>query len=310
MPGLRGLVAAIGDAEAVLLAGPPGGGRRPVLPGGGGQGGAGGVLPDPPSAGGARRRPPGAPRRRGPPANARRPPAGGRGPRPRAPGDGAGVPAGVRRDLQAEHERFYAGPAAAQVGSRPVHAGRTRHWPPWPGSAPSRWADDRVKVDRILAAAAPPPCHRRLDLELSWKPRVQLWLRASGRCRRPFDADAVAAMADRGVREHLGELHGPSTGRASSRRSITSPTSAARSWPPTCARCWPSSPTRRRPTRSPWPTSWPGRWAPSWGTCSPAASSSSAATSPACATTSPAGASRSVASYWAHRPCGWSAGAC
>jgi hypothetical protein len=65
--------------------------------------------------------------------------------------------------------------------------------------------DDRVKVDRLLAAAAPARCERRLDLELSWKPRCSCGF-ALGQSPPSFDVEAVRALVDRGVREHLAEL--------------------------------------------------------------------------------------------------------
>ncbi len=106
-----------------------------------------------------------------------------------------------------EHERFYGGPVTAQVAAvraTPAYTalaalGRI-------GALAVR--DDRVKVDRVLAAAAPARCDRRLDLELSWKPRCSCGF-AIGQTRPPFDAEAVEAMADRGVREHLAELDRP-----------------------------------------------------------------------------------------------------
>ncbi len=68
--------------------------------------------------------------------------------------------------------------------------------------------DDRVKVDRALAVAAPPPCPRRLDLELAWKPRCGCGFSLD---QEPpsFERDALLAMAQRGVRQHLAELARP-----------------------------------------------------------------------------------------------------
>ena len=106
-----------------------------------------------------------------------------------------------------EHERFYAGPAAAQVAavrSTPAYQALAA----LAGIGALAVGDDRVKVDRILAAAAPSPCDRRIDLELSWKPRCGCGF-AIGQVPPPFDAEAIAAIADRGVREHLCELHRP-----------------------------------------------------------------------------------------------------
>jgi hypothetical protein len=106
-----------------------------------------------------------------------------------------------------EHDRFYSGAgaaAAAVVRSTPAYQAL---------AALARIgalavADDRVKVDRILAAAAPAPCHRRLELELSWKPRCDCGF-AIGQEPPAFDAGAVTAMVERGVRQHLGELQLP-----------------------------------------------------------------------------------------------------
>ena len=171
----------------------------------------------------------------------------------------------------------------------------TRRSPPSPGSAPSRWA---TTGSRSTASWLPPPLPRA-DRRSRPRTVVEAALRLRVRDRpgsAPVRRRGVAAIADRGVRSTCGSCTDPSTGPASSRPSIISPTWAARSRPPTCGRCWPSSPTRPRPTPSWSPTFLPGRWVPSWTTCSPGATSWSAATSPGCATTSPAGASRSVAS--------------
>jgi hypothetical protein len=68
------------------------------------------------------------------------------------------------------HVRFYAGPAAkeaATVRSTAAYQALAA----LAGIGALAVADDRVKVDRLLAAATPMPCDRRLDLELSWKPR-------------------------------------------------------------------------------------------------------------------------------------------
>jgi hypothetical protein len=108
---------------------------------------------------------------------------------------------------KAEHDRYYAGPVAARaaaVRSTPAYQALAA----LAGVGVAAVADDRVKVDRILGSAAPPPCHRRLDLELSWKPRCSCGF-AIGQEPPEFDADAVVAMAERGVRQHLGDLHLP-----------------------------------------------------------------------------------------------------
>ncbi|MGH9185349.1 MAG: DUF6079 family protein, partial [Acidimicrobiales bacterium] len=68
--------------------------------------------------------------------------------------------------------------------------------------------DDLVKVDRALAAAAPPPCTRRLDLELAWKPRCSCGF-VLGQEPAVVDAGALGAMVERGVQQHLSELARP-----------------------------------------------------------------------------------------------------
>jgi len=68
--------------------------------------------------------------------------------------------------------------------------------------------DDRVKVDRALVAAVPAPCHRRLDLELEWKPRCGCGL-ALDEAPPTLDRAAILAMAGRGVQQHLAELARP-----------------------------------------------------------------------------------------------------
>ncbi len=68
--------------------------------------------------------------------------------------------------------------------------------------------DDRVKVDRVLAAAAPDPCTRRLDQELAWKPLCSCGFRL-GDPLPALDGAAVVALADRGVSEYLAELGQP-----------------------------------------------------------------------------------------------------
>ena len=72
--------------------------------------------------------------------------------------------------------------------------------------------DDRVKVDRMLAAAAPLPCARRADGELSWKPRCACGF-ALGDALPHLDADAVLEVATSGFRQHLVELSSPTVSR-------------------------------------------------------------------------------------------------
>ncbi|HEY8201027.1 MAG TPA: hypothetical protein VII47_06715, partial [Actinomycetota bacterium] len=54
----------------------------------------------------------------------------------------------------------------------------------------------------------PPPCHRRLDLELAWKPRCRCGF-ALGLEPPSLDRDALIAMAHQGFRQHLAELARP-----------------------------------------------------------------------------------------------------
>ena len=68
--------------------------------------------------------------------------------------------------------------------------------------------DDRVKVDRMLAAAAPAPCTRRAENELSWKPRCACGF-ALGDPVPHLDAGTVLEVAARGLSEHLAELSSP-----------------------------------------------------------------------------------------------------
>ena len=65
--------------------------------------------------------------------------------------------------------------------------------------------DDLDKVDRALAAAVPAPCNRRLDVELSWKPRCACGF-ALGQQTTDIDFDAILAITERGVLQHLVEL--------------------------------------------------------------------------------------------------------
>ncbi len=68
--------------------------------------------------------------------------------------------------------------------------------------------DDLVKVERALTVAAPPPCTRRLDLELAWKPRCGCGF-VLGQEPPVADVDALTTMVDRGVSQHLSELGRP-----------------------------------------------------------------------------------------------------
>ncbi len=65
--------------------------------------------------------------------------------------------------------------------------------------------DDRVKVDRALAAAVPARCTRRVDHELLWRPICSCGFHL-GDPLPVVDRDALVAMCARGVAEHLCEL--------------------------------------------------------------------------------------------------------
>ncbi len=68
--------------------------------------------------------------------------------------------------------------------------------------------DDRVKVDRLLAGAAPAPCRRRVEVELGWKPRCACGY-GLGDTEPELDREAVLAVARRGIVEYLEELAKP-----------------------------------------------------------------------------------------------------
>ena len=132
--------------------------------------------------------------------------------------------------------------------------------------------DDRVKVDRMLAAVAPAPCTRRAENELSWKPRCACGF-ALGDAPPHLDAEAVLEVAARGLRRALGravEPHGLAdnwtTLLPSWRRW------AGSSWRRTCAAWsrWPRC--RRGQIRGPWRAWWARSCKRCSGTCSPAAS--------------------------------------
>jgi len=108
---------------------------------------------------------------------------------------------------QAGHERYYA-------SVQPSDLERLRATPAYRALAALSSIgaiavpDDRVKVDRMLAGAVPEPCRRRVDVEIGWKPRCTCGY-ALGDREPSLDPDAVAAMAERGVRQHLAELARP-----------------------------------------------------------------------------------------------------
>jgi hypothetical protein len=68
--------------------------------------------------------------------------------------------------------------------------------------------DGKVKVDRMVAASVPAPCTRRVEQELSWKPRCSCGF-SLGDPLPKLDAPTVLHVAERGVRQHLAELCSP-----------------------------------------------------------------------------------------------------
>ncbi|HWD72702.1 MAG TPA: DUF6079 family protein [Actinomycetota bacterium] len=102
------------------------------------------------------------------------------------------------------HDGFYAASAAGAVET-------FRAGPPYRALAALAKVgavavpDDLVKVDRALGAAVPAPCNRRLDVELSWKPRCACGFALGQQAASP-DFDAILAITERGVLEHLAEL--------------------------------------------------------------------------------------------------------
>jgi hypothetical protein len=105
---------------------------------------------------------------------------------------------------QEAHDRHYAavGPGRVEtVRATPAYRALSRLSAIGAVAVP----DDRVKVDRVLAAAVPTPCARRVDQELAWKPACSCGLRL-GDPLPVLDGAAVVALAERGVSEYLGEL--------------------------------------------------------------------------------------------------------
>jgi hypothetical protein len=108
---------------------------------------------------------------------------------------------------QQAHDRYYAAVSAADVDK--IKAGpEYRALARLSGIGAVAVPDDRVKLDRVLAGAAPPPCRARVDVELGWKPRCTCGF-ALGDKELSLDRDAALAIAARGVRQHLDELARP-----------------------------------------------------------------------------------------------------
>lgn len=65
--------------------------------------------------------------------------------------------------------------------------------------------DGLVKVERMLSGSVPSPCGRRVASELAWKPRCSCGF-SLGDPLPALDPKAVLEVAERGVRQQLGEL--------------------------------------------------------------------------------------------------------
>jgi hypothetical protein len=105
---------------------------------------------------------------------------------------------------QEAHDRHYAAVSPAEVEAlRETPAYRALSALSGTGSVPV--PDDRVKVDRMIASAVPPPCRRRVEHELAWKPRCGCGF-TLGDPLPELDAGAVLEVAERGLSQQLGEL--------------------------------------------------------------------------------------------------------
>jgi hypothetical protein len=107
------------------------------------------------------------------------------------------------------HERFYA--AAAGAGAEAVRSSTAyRSLAALAAIRAVAVPDDKVKVDRALAAALPAPCRRRVEMELAWKPRCACGY-SLGDATPVLDVAAMVAVAERGVSQYLAELGRPET---------------------------------------------------------------------------------------------------
>lgn len=69
-------------------------------------------------------------------------------------------------------------------------------------------ADDKVSIDRLIAASAPRPCGRRADLELAWKPRCTCGF-TMGTPAPSLDVKSLTALMTKGVQQYMAELARP-----------------------------------------------------------------------------------------------------
>ena len=105
---------------------------------------------------------------------------------------------------EAQHHAFYSGPdtaVAQSIRSSPVYEALAGLADVGVIAVP----DDRVKVDRALAASIVEPCRRRVQLELTWQPLCGCGFRLGDR-PPAVDVPALLQVAANGVAEHLAEL--------------------------------------------------------------------------------------------------------
>ncbi len=106
----------------------------------------------------------------------------------------------------AEHQAFH---ATSQPKSDAVTASAAYHaLARLAEVAPAAVADDRARVDRMLMSATVPPCHRNLEAELALRPRCGCGFQL-GEEPPAVDVDALIAVAERGVAQHLAQLEQP-----------------------------------------------------------------------------------------------------
>lgn len=108
---------------------------------------------------------------------------------------------------QDHHDRYYAG-ASAQATEVVRASPAYRALAALSGIGAIAVPDDRVKVDRLLAAAVPTRCTRRVDLELTWRPTCACGLHL-GDPLPQVDVEGLVDLARRGVSEYLVELGSP-----------------------------------------------------------------------------------------------------
>lgn len=105
---------------------------------------------------------------------------------------------------QVAHERHYGAVTRADieaVRSSPAYRALCALAAVGAASVP----DDRIKVDRMLGAAAPVPCKRAVERDLAWGPRCTCGF-TMAMPPPVLDSAAVVATAARGVAQHLAEL--------------------------------------------------------------------------------------------------------